>query len=76
MFCFETAFKLLSLSWAAYTEEEAPQGCEVECVLHGSTAEGGTSAVRDGECRCHSAQHSCHLVMLLQSSLITFAPQG
>lgn len=73
MFCFETAFKLLTLSWAAYTEEEALPECEADCVLHGRTAEGGTSVVRDGECRCHSARHSCHQVMLLQSF---FASQG
>jgi hypothetical protein len=64
MFCFEMAFKLLTLSWAAYTEDEAPPGCDADCVLHEHTAEGGISVVSRGECRCRPAKQSCHQVML------------
>ncbi len=33
MFCFETAFKLLCLSWVAYVDDVTPAGCERECTL-------------------------------------------
>ena len=59
MFCFETAFKLLTLSWAAYEDEGPPAGCETLCTLQklngvatsaGHTSEAGVMV--DGECRC------------------------
>ncbi len=58
MFCFETAFKLLTLSWAAYEDEEPPAGCETLCTLQklsrGSPESHTPKAgvVADGECRC------------------------
>ena len=58
MFCFETAFKLLTLSWAAYTDEEPLAGCETLCMLqklHNGNPTGHPSeahVVLEGECRC------------------------
>ena len=58
MFCFETAFRLLTLSWAAYEDEGPPVGCETLCTLqklNGDTSGGQPSeagVVAGGECRC------------------------
>ena len=34
MFCFETAFKLLCLSWVSYVDDVTPAEYERECTLH------------------------------------------
>lgn len=64
MFCFETAFKLLTLSWAAYEDEEPPVGCETLCTLH--RLDVGTAndhspegkPMLGGECRCSHGLNS------------------
>lgn len=58
MFCFETAFKLLTLSYAAYTNEDPLVGCEQLCTLHkmhpGASDDHSLEAtvIKGGECRC------------------------
>ena len=72
MFCFETAFKLLTLSWAAYDVEEPPVGCETLCTLHklqGATSDGHSpeaGSMVGGECRCSHGLSSIKEVRILR----------
>ena len=72
MFCFETAFKLLTLSWAAYDDEDPPAGCEALCTLHnlnGSTSDGHSPEAGPavgGECRCSHGLSSTKEVRILR----------
>ena len=58
MFCFETAFKLLTLSWAAYEDEEPPVSYGTLCMLQKLNAGDSNDHSPEGtprlggECRC------------------------
>lgn len=66
MFCFETAFKLLNVSWAAYFDDNA--GSERQCTLQ-EMLQGAPgfhalppSVPPGGQCMCDFGQHVCQEV--------------
>jgi len=68
MFCFETAFKLLCLSWVAYVDDVTPAGCERECTLQRMQQDAAEQSVpagcvvMGGDCKCHSGHPTCREV--------------
>lgn len=59
MFCFETAFKLLTLSRASYAGDATPAGWETECALQNTLQSPPDQpamideAGKDGSCECY-----------------------
>ncbi|CAL5227823.1 g10851 [Coccomyxa viridis] len=68
LFCFETAFKLLALSRAAYAEDATPVGWETTCALPGTLQEAQDQHATDGcprspaedsKCKCYCSSPTC-----------------
>ena len=78
LFCFETAFKLLALSRAAYAEDATPVGWETECALPDNPQDGGDqhamegspqSPLEDSKCKCYCSSPTCKEVCVMTPAL-------
>ena len=74
LFCFETAFKLLALSRAAYAEDATPVGWETTCALPGTLQEAKDQHATDGcprspaedsKCKCYCSSPTCREVCVM-----------
>ncbi len=78
LFCFETAFKLLALSRAAYAEDATPVGWETACALpdtpqdakdqHATNGSPG-SLLEESKCKCYCSSPTCKEVCVMAITL-------